>query len=296
MPRLHKGVGHIRCDCLSDKKFRSFDYCMALLKDAKDKVETRGEARGDAKGGMRPPPRGMRPPFKQFPKKFQQKSMPHRRFLPGNKQAKMASEEMPEDEEESESEVEGAGAAREASGDEEPKDEEANGSIMSVERDPARVRLPTSFSSSAHFAETGHVATVEDGAILQEEVQPLRENFNPQGKPTTNAPKVVSFAWLAVLLGLALAACGTAYASGGATVQSAFDAGGSVAAAVGDAVEKAAEAAAATAVFGSSASGTLIVLLLLASGKFAFASPTASVATLPKLSLNAVTVLPQFVS
>eukprot|EP00966_Prymnesium_polylepis_P271975 6283784-Prymnesium_polylepis.1 len=71
-----RAPGHLRWQCPSPKKFRSFDYVITLLQRAKARAEHRGAQRGSPVGGKTPPPRGQRAPFRRFPRRFQPRSMP----------------------------------------------------------------------------------------------------------------------------------------------------------------------------------------------------------------------------
>ena len=66
-----RGFAHIKKNCPSPVKFRSFDYALAMLEKCKARAERRGTVRGAPVGGRTPPPRGQRPPFKRFPRRFQ---------------------------------------------------------------------------------------------------------------------------------------------------------------------------------------------------------------------------------
>ena len=69
-------------EALQAAKFRSLEYCITILKHAKQRAEERSIAKGGAPSGARPPPRGQRAPFQRaFPRRFQQSSQPHRRFI-----------------------------------------------------------------------------------------------------------------------------------------------------------------------------------------------------------------------
>jgi hypothetical protein len=77
-----RGLGHVGKHCPSLKKFRSLDYCITILTHAKTRAEERSVAKGGAPSGAQPPPRGQRAPFQRgFPRRFQQSSQPHRRFV-----------------------------------------------------------------------------------------------------------------------------------------------------------------------------------------------------------------------
>jgi len=59
-----RGVGHPRRLCPSPRRFRTFDFAIALLRSAKERAESRAQRDGRPAGGRRPPPRGQRPPFR----------------------------------------------------------------------------------------------------------------------------------------------------------------------------------------------------------------------------------------
>jgi len=79
-----RGAGHLVKHCPSPKKYRSLDYMITLLQNAKARAEERSRAVGGASGGNRPPPRGQRAPFQRLPRRFQQSTQPFRRFVKGN--------------------------------------------------------------------------------------------------------------------------------------------------------------------------------------------------------------------
>ena len=78
-----RGFGHLVKHCPSPKKFRSYDYAITMLQNAKARAEERSRAAGGASGGSRPPPRGQRAPFQRLPRRFQQSAQPFRRFVKG---------------------------------------------------------------------------------------------------------------------------------------------------------------------------------------------------------------------
>ena len=78
-----RGFGHLVKHCPSPKKFRSYDYAINMLQNAKARAEERSRAAGGASGGSRPPPRGQRAPFQRLPRRFQQSAQPFRRFVKG---------------------------------------------------------------------------------------------------------------------------------------------------------------------------------------------------------------------
>eukprot|EP00900_Chrysochromulina_parva_P012988 jgi/Chrpa1/21690/Chrysochromulina_OHIO_Genome00028089-RA len=90
-----RGAGHLVKHCPSPKKYRSLDYMITLLQNAKARAEERSRAVGGASGGNRPPPRGQRAPFQRLPRRFQQSTQPFRRFVKGNTsdKARLAEEE-----------------------------------------------------------------------------------------------------------------------------------------------------------------------------------------------------------
>ena len=72
-----RGIGHLVKHCPSPKKYRSLDYCITLLRNAKARAEQNARERGGAAGGNRPPPRGQRAPFQPgLPRRFQQSAAP----------------------------------------------------------------------------------------------------------------------------------------------------------------------------------------------------------------------------
>ena len=91
-----RGIGHLVKHCPSPKKFRSLDYCITLLRNAKARAEANSRERGGAAGGNRPPPRGQRAPFQPgLPRRFQQSAAPYRRFVKNtttNDKARLAEE------------------------------------------------------------------------------------------------------------------------------------------------------------------------------------------------------------
>ena len=92
-----RGIGHLVKHCPSPKKYRSLDYCITLLRNAKARAEGNARERGGAAGGNRPPPRGQRAPFQPgLPRRFQQSAAPFRRFVKNtnatNDKARLAEE------------------------------------------------------------------------------------------------------------------------------------------------------------------------------------------------------------
>ena len=270
-----RGLGHPGARCPSAKKQRTLDYTISMLNQAKKKADERGAARGDAKGGKRPAPRGQQAPFKPFPRRFQQKTNPHRRFLP----AKAKSAEAEDDDEDSgfEEEVEGAGSAvdTEGAGSAVETDKAKSASAVSkevtavLERDAPRPQMPTAFQLDDHFFESGQLATAVEGdlaAVPAVQEQPLGA---PAAQPAWRWPGL-GFATVAFLAAVGIAQM----ADGGRTLQ-----GWALGAA-----EKAGEAVAAVMVLGAATRGLIVTLLLLSAVGLAGASsavPRAQLSQLP---------------
>ena len=198
-----RGLGHAGASCPSAKKMRTLDYAIGMLTKAKKMSEERAASQGDAKGGKRPLPRGQQTPFKAFPRRFQQKSNPHRRLIPAK--AKSAEAEDEDDDEGfgyTEEEPEGAGSAMEVV--ESQAVSAVSREVTAVlERDGPRQRMPTAFSMDEHF-ETGQAVTVVEGglaAVPAVQKEPLRA---PAAQPTRQWPGL-GFATIAILLAVGVA-------------------------------------------------------------------------------------------
>mmetsp|Transcript_44105 Transcript_44105/g.107166 ORF Transcript_44105/g.107166 Transcript_44105/m.107166 type:complete len:1025 (-) Transcript_44105:235-3309(-) len=63
-----RGVGHPRRLCPSPRRYRTFDYAIALLQSAKQRADARAQRDNRPQGGKRFPPRGQRAPFRPRPK------------------------------------------------------------------------------------------------------------------------------------------------------------------------------------------------------------------------------------
>lgn len=66
-----RGVGHPRRLCPSPRRFRTFDFAIALLFSAKERADNGAQRDGRPPGGKRTPPRGQRPPFRPRARKDQ---------------------------------------------------------------------------------------------------------------------------------------------------------------------------------------------------------------------------------
>jgi hypothetical protein len=66
-----RGLGHPKRLCPSPKRFRTFQYAVAVVQGAHKRAEERAAQDGAPRGGRRPPPRGQRPPFRNQPRRFQ---------------------------------------------------------------------------------------------------------------------------------------------------------------------------------------------------------------------------------
>ena len=82
-----RGLGHMRKNCPSAKRFRSYKYVADMLTKAHQRAEERAAQRGDPRGGRRQPPRGQRLPLKTgFPRRFQP-AHPSNRLTPRQQQS-----------------------------------------------------------------------------------------------------------------------------------------------------------------------------------------------------------------
>eukprot|EP00900_Chrysochromulina_parva_P017584 jgi/Chrpa1/25827/Chrysochromulina_OHIO_Genome00027360-RA len=143
-----RGLGHVGKHCPSLKKFRSFEYCITILTHAKQRAEERSVAKGGAPSGARPPPRGQRAPFqRQFPRRFQQSSQPHRRFVRASPRGSSDKARLAEEGEDDDNGDNGDGV--------DGRDDERIQSANILQREAPS--MPTTFSSE-HF-ETARVVT-----------------------------------------------------------------------------------------------------------------------------------------
>lgn len=143
------GAGHAARNCPSVRRFRNFEYLITLLQNAKRRAESRAPPGGARH--RRPPPRGMRTPFKRFPPR----AAPRSGFTPRGPRQFTVNPAGPR-----------AAAVRdqEASDDEGP---EAVGAAVSVETQPkSEMQPPMSFSSAGYFTPDGGSTVIEKGAAV----------------------------------------------------------------------------------------------------------------------------------
>ena len=176
-----RGLGHAGASCPSAKKMRTLDYAIGMLTKAKKMSEEPAASQGDAKGGKRPLPRGQQTPFKAFPRRSQQKSNPHRRFIPAK--AKSAEAEDEDDDEGfgyTEEEPEGAGSAMEVV--ESQAVSAVSREVTAVlERDGPRQRMPIAFSMDEHF-ETGQRSQCDRGRCKRSRSERRRPSRHGSGQ------------------------------------------------------------------------------------------------------------------